>query len=82
MKEKDAVPESMHGRSASAEVIKDVTAMDHYALYAGNDWEGAWNMQKKKRKFNFNEARKAVEEANENVLQYAMLLNVIKFRGK
>ncbi|MFS7998204.1 putative transcription factor & chromatin remodeling ARID family [Helianthus anomalus] len=75
MKEKEAVPESSHGRSASAKVIKDVTAMDHYALYASNDWEGVWNMQKKQRKFNFNEARKAVEEANVSVLKFAAKRN-------
>ncbi|KAM0042926.1 putative transcription factor & chromatin remodeling ARID family [Helianthus debilis subsp. tardiflorus] len=71
MKEKEDAPECSHERSASAEVIKDVTAMDHYAFYASNDWEGAWNMQKKRRKFNFNQARKAVEEANESVLKFA-----------
>ncbi|KAF5791488.1 putative transcription factor & chromatin remodeling ARID family [Helianthus annuus] len=75
MKEKEAAPESSHGRSASAEVIKDVTAMDHYALYAGNDWEGAWNMHKRRRKFDFKEARKAVDETNESVLKFAAKRN-------
>ncbi|KAF5812236.1 putative transcription factor & chromatin remodeling ARID family [Helianthus annuus] len=71
MTEKEASPESCHGRSASAEAVKDVTTMDHYARYAGNDWEGAWNMHKRRRKFDFKEARKAVDEANESVLKFA-----------
>ncbi|MFS8002493.1 hypothetical protein Hanom_Chr13g01202701 [Helianthus anomalus] len=60
MKEREPSLESCQGRSASVEVVKDVAAMDHYALYAGNDWEGTWNMNKQRRKFDFNEARKVV----------------------
>ncbi|MFS7915499.1 putative transcription factor & chromatin remodeling ARID family [Helianthus anomalus] len=75
MTEKEASPESCHGRSASAETVKDVTAMDHYALYAGNNWEGGWNMHKRRRKFDFKEARKVVDEANESVLKYAAKRN-------
>ncbi|KAJ0801716.1 putative ARID DNA-binding domain superfamily [Helianthus annuus] len=63
--------ESCHERSASLEVVKDEAAMDHYALYAGNDWEGAWKMHKRRRKFDFKEARKAVDEANRSVLMFA-----------
>ncbi|KAJ0755590.1 putative transcription factor & chromatin remodeling ARID family [Helianthus annuus] len=74
MKEKDT-PECSLGRSISAEEIKEVTEMDHYAFYAGNSWEGAWNTHKKRRKFNFNQARKAVEEANESVLKFAAKRN-------
>ncbi|MFS7917291.1 hypothetical protein Hanom_Chr03g00187301 [Helianthus anomalus] len=77
MKEKEDAPECSHERSASAEVIKEVTAMDHYALYAGNGWEAAWNIQKKRRKFNFNHARKAVEEASESVLKVAAKRNQV-----
>ncbi|KAJ0747617.1 putative transcription factor interactor and regulator CCHC(Zn) family [Helianthus annuus] len=71
MKERELSSEGCHGRSVSAEAVKDVAAMDHYALYAGNDWEGAWNMHKKRRKFDFKEARKAVDEANKSVLMFA-----------
>ncbi|KAJ0444367.1 putative transcription factor interactor and regulator CCHC(Zn) family [Helianthus annuus] len=41
---------------------------EHYALYAGNSWEGSWRLHKKRRRFNFNEARKAVDEANKSVM--------------
>ncbi|KAM0019766.1 putative transcription factor & chromatin remodeling ARID family [Helianthus debilis subsp. tardiflorus] len=75
MKEKEDVPECSLGRSTSAEEIKEVTGMDNYALYAENSWEGAWNAHKKRRKFNFNHARKAVEEANESVLKFAAKRN-------
>ncbi|KAM0007435.1 putative transcription factor & chromatin remodeling ARID family [Helianthus debilis subsp. tardiflorus] len=75
IKEKEDVPECSLGRSTSAEEIKEVTGMDNYALYAENSWEGAWNAHKKRRKFNFNHARKAVEEANESVLKFAAKRN-------
>ncbi|KAJ0582021.1 putative transcription factor & chromatin remodeling ARID family [Helianthus annuus] len=75
MKEKEDVPECSLGRSTSAEEIKEVTGMDNYALYAENSWEGAWNAHKKRRKFNFNQARKVVEEANESVLKFAAKRN-------
>ncbi|KAM0023884.1 putative transcription factor interactor and regulator CCHC(Zn) family [Helianthus debilis subsp. tardiflorus] len=70
-KEKVDAPECSLGRSTSAEEIKEVTGLDHFAFYAGNSWEGTWNTHKKRRKFNFNQARKAVEEANESVLKFA-----------
>ncbi|KAJ0790555.1 putative transcription factor & chromatin remodeling ARID family [Helianthus annuus] len=75
MKEREPSPERCHERSVSADAVKDVAAMDHYALYAGNDWEGAWNMHKRRRKFDFKEARKAVDEANESVLKFAAKRN-------
>ncbi|KAJ0789995.1 putative transcription factor & chromatin remodeling ARID family [Helianthus annuus] len=58
------------GRSKSAPAPDD-DASEHYALYAGNSWEGSWNLHKKRRRFNFNEARKAVDEATRSVLMYA-----------
>ncbi|KAF5761106.1 putative transcription factor & chromatin remodeling ARID family [Helianthus annuus] len=67
--------EGHHKRNVSAEAVKEVAAMDHYALFAGNDWEGAWKMQKRRRKFDFREARKAVNEANRSVLMYAAKYN-------
>ncbi|KAJ0816892.1 putative transcription factor interactor and regulator CCHC(Zn) family [Helianthus annuus] len=69
MKDKQDAPECSHGRSTSAEDIKKVTEEETYALYAENSWEGTWNAHKKRRKFNFNHARKAVEEANASVLK-------------
>ncbi|KAJ0694665.1 putative non-specific serine/threonine protein kinase [Helianthus annuus] len=69
MKGREDVPECSLGRSTSAEEIKEVTGMESYALYAENSWEGAWNAHKKRRKFNFDHARKAVEEANASVLK-------------
>ncbi|KAF5802191.1 putative transcription factor & chromatin remodeling ARID family [Helianthus annuus] len=60
-----------HKRRKSAGDAQDEAASDHYALYAGNEWEGTWNLQKKRRRFDFNHARKAVEEANRSVMQHA-----------
>ncbi|KAJ0936360.1 putative transcription factor & chromatin remodeling ARID family [Helianthus annuus] len=60
-----------HGRRKSAGDAQDEAASDHYALFAGNERESDWNLQKKRKCFNFNHARKAVEEANKNVMQQA-----------
>ncbi|KAJ0802117.1 putative transcription factor interactor and regulator CCHC(Zn) family [Helianthus annuus] len=75
MKGSKDVPECSRGRSTSAEEIKEVTGMETYALYAENSWEGAWNAHKKRRKFNFDHARKTVEEANASVLKGAAKRN-------
>ncbi|KAJ0876626.1 putative transcription factor & chromatin remodeling ARID family [Helianthus annuus] len=42
--------------------------IQHYALFAGNDWHGMKKMQKRRRS-DFKQAAKAVDEANQNVLQ-------------
>ncbi|MFS8000697.1 hypothetical protein Hanom_Chr12g01181411 [Helianthus anomalus] len=63
------------GRSKSADPVPEDNASEHYALYARNSWEGSWNLHKKRRRFNFNEARKAVDEANRSVLMYAAKYN-------
>ncbi|KAM0044530.1 putative transcription factor & chromatin remodeling ARID family [Helianthus debilis subsp. tardiflorus] len=60
-----------HERRMSADAVQDEAAMEHYALYAGNDWEGAWKMHKKHRRFDFKQAMKTVDEANQSVLVYA-----------
>ncbi|MFS7962966.1 putative transcription factor & chromatin remodeling ARID family [Helianthus anomalus] len=61
----------------SADTAPEEAATEHYALYAGNSWEGTWNLHKKCRRFNFNEARKAVDEANYSVLMYATKHNQV-----
>ncbi|KAF5783103.1 putative transcription factor & chromatin remodeling ARID family [Helianthus annuus] len=71
MNEGEPSSKGCHERSVSAEAVKEVAAIDHYALYADNDWEGAWKMHKRRRKFDFKEARKAVDEANKSVLMFA-----------
>ncbi|MFS7952932.1 hypothetical protein Hanom_Chr07g00612721 [Helianthus anomalus] len=48
----------------------------HYALFPGNDCEGAIKMQKKRRKFEFTQAMK-VDEANQSVLMYAAKHNQV-----
>ncbi|KAJ0752118.1 putative transcription factor & chromatin remodeling ARID family [Helianthus annuus] len=71
VKEGESSSTGGHERRKSADDAQDEAAMDHYALYAGNDWEGAWKIHKKHRRFDFNQARKAVEEANRSVLLHA-----------
>ncbi|KAM0050641.1 putative transcription factor & chromatin remodeling ARID family [Helianthus debilis subsp. tardiflorus] len=65
------------GRRKSADSIPEDAATEHYALYAGNSWEGSWNLHKKRRRFNFNEARKVVDEANYSVLMNATKHNLV-----
>ncbi|MFS8009048.1 putative transcription factor & chromatin remodeling ARID family [Helianthus anomalus] len=81
MMEKDAAPKNCHRRSTSAETVKDMSAMDHYALYAGNDWVGATTaLYGSLCVIDFKEARKAVEKLMK--VCSSLLPNTIKFRGK
>ncbi|KAJ0749333.1 hypothetical protein HanLR1_Chr05g0168661 [Helianthus annuus] len=59
-----------HVRRKSAGDVHDDAASAHYALFAGNEWEDDWNLQKKRKRFNFNNMRKAVEDANRSVMQH------------
>ncbi|MFS7968513.1 putative transcription factor & chromatin remodeling ARID family [Helianthus anomalus] len=54
IKEWECSSTGCHERRMSADDVQDEAAMDHYALYAWNDWEGAWKMHKKRRRFDFN----------------------------
>ncbi|MFS7964186.1 putative transcription factor & chromatin remodeling ARID family [Helianthus anomalus] len=65
------------GRSKSADPVPEDAASEHYALYVGNSWEGSWKLHKKRHRFNFNEARKAVDEANHSVMMNAAKHNRI-----
>ncbi|KAJ0952532.1 putative transcription factor interactor and regulator CCHC(Zn) family [Helianthus annuus] len=65
------------GRSKSADPTPEDAASEHYALYAGNSWEGSWNLHKKRRRFNFNEARKAVDERSINLRNFFAVFNII-----
>ncbi|KAM0062172.1 putative transcription factor & chromatin remodeling ARID family [Helianthus debilis subsp. tardiflorus] len=78
MKEGESSSAGCHERSLSADAVKDEAAMDHYALYAGNDWEGAWKMHKKRRRFDFKQAMKAIDEANQSVLMHAAKHNQVQ----
>ncbi|KAM0040278.1 putative transcription factor & chromatin remodeling ARID family [Helianthus debilis subsp. tardiflorus] len=71
IKEGECSSVGCHEKRMSADAVQDEAAMDHYALYAGNDCEGAWKMHKKCRRFDFKQAMKAVNEANQSVLMYA-----------
>ncbi|MFS7904212.1 putative transcription factor & chromatin remodeling ARID family [Helianthus anomalus] len=53
-------------RSMSRGCIPD-DDREHYALFAGNDWMGMKKTQKRRR-FDFRQAEKAVNEANRSVL--------------
>ncbi|KAJ0515011.1 putative transcription factor interactor and regulator CCHC(Zn) family [Helianthus annuus] len=65
------------GRSKSADPTPEDAASEHYALYAGNSWEGSWILHKKRRRFDFNEAKKVVDEANRSVQAHAAKYNQV-----
>ncbi|KAJ0500080.1 putative transcription factor & chromatin remodeling ARID family [Helianthus annuus] len=64
IKEGESSSAGCHERSTSADAVQD-------EAYEGNDWEGAWKMHKKRRRFDFKQAMKAVDEANWSVLMFA-----------
>ncbi|KAL9994765.1 hypothetical protein Hdeb2414_s0875g00956611 [Helianthus debilis subsp. tardiflorus] len=67
--EQDGGPsDSRHERRKSDGDVQEEEEIHHYALFVGNDWEGAKKMQKKRRRFDFKQAMKAMEEANRSVL--------------
>ncbi|KAJ0493235.1 putative transcription factor interactor and regulator CCHC(Zn) family [Helianthus annuus] len=41
----------------------------HYALFAENGWADNWSARKRRKRFNFNHMKKAMEEANRSVMQ-------------
>ncbi|KAJ0881998.1 putative transcription factor interactor and regulator CCHC(Zn) family [Helianthus annuus] len=41
----------------------------HYALFAENGWADNWSAHKRRKRFNFNHMKKAMEEANRSVMQ-------------
>ncbi|MFS8023077.1 putative transcription factor & chromatin remodeling ARID family [Helianthus anomalus] len=49
---------------------------DHYALFAGNDWHGMKKLQKRRR-FDFKQVEKAVDEANRSVLMHSRKYNQV-----
>ncbi|KAJ0794602.1 putative transcription factor & chromatin remodeling ARID family [Helianthus annuus] len=53
-------------RTISTRCIPD-DEREHYALFAGNDWRGM-NKTQKRRRFDFQQSEKAVNEANRSVL--------------
>ncbi|KAF5789226.1 putative transcription factor & chromatin remodeling ARID family [Helianthus annuus] len=52
----------------------DEQAARHYALFAGGDWHGMKKWQKRRR-FDFKQAAKALDEANNSVLKHSLKLN-------
>ncbi|MFS8019810.1 putative transcription factor & chromatin remodeling ARID family [Helianthus anomalus] len=69
--EEEGPSHGCHERRKSAGDAQDEATSDHYALFAGNGWESDWNLQKKRKRFNFNHARRDVEEANMSVMEQA-----------
>ncbi|KAJ0792960.1 putative transcription factor & chromatin remodeling ARID family [Helianthus annuus] len=49
---------------------------DHYALFAGNDWHGMKKLQKRRR-FDFKQVEKAMDEANRSVLMHSRKHNQV-----
>ncbi|KAJ0435320.1 putative transcription factor & chromatin remodeling ARID family [Helianthus annuus] len=61
--EQDEGPsDSRHERRKSNRDVQEEEAIHHYALFVGNDWEGAKKMQKKRRRFDFKQAMKAISK--------------------
>ncbi|KAJ0667270.1 putative transcription factor interactor and regulator CCHC(Zn) family [Helianthus annuus] len=55
-------------KSAEAESSRKNEETEHYALFTRNSLDGSWILHKKRRRFNFSEARKAIDEANKSVM--------------
>ncbi|MFS8008109.1 hypothetical protein Hanom_Chr14g01268871 [Helianthus anomalus] len=49
---------------------------DPYALFAGNDWHGMKKLQKRRR-FDFKQVEKVVDEANRSVLMHSQKYNQV-----
>ncbi|KAJ0467471.1 putative transcription factor & chromatin remodeling ARID family [Helianthus annuus] len=73
-----------HRKTKSADMGRDVTAGEdhkgvestHAAFFAGID-DDDWNQVKRRKRFNFNHARWAVEEANRSVMNQALKHNQV-----
>ncbi|MFS7901345.1 putative transcription factor & chromatin remodeling ARID family [Helianthus anomalus] len=55
-------------KSAEADSSQNDKETEHYALFTRNRLDGSWILRKKRRRFNFSEARKAVDEDNKSVM--------------
>ncbi|MFS7918191.1 hypothetical protein Hanom_Chr03g00197941 [Helianthus anomalus] len=62
-----------HRRMKSADdvQVRDDADSTQYALFTGNGWEDDWNLQKKRKRFNFNHMKKIIEDANRSVMEQA-----------
>ncbi|KAF5769162.1 putative transcription factor & chromatin remodeling ARID family [Helianthus annuus] len=70
----DADQTEMESRSRSADAAgKDA---DHYAFFVGNDWHGIKKLNMRRR-FDFNRAKAAVDDANNNVLKNSRKHNYV-----
>ncbi|KAJ0904567.1 putative transcription factor & chromatin remodeling ARID family [Helianthus annuus] len=69
--EEEGPSQGCHRRRKSTGDFHDDADSAQYALFAGNGWEDDWNLQKKRKRFNFNHMKKAVEDANRSVMQQA-----------
>ncbi|MFS7935755.1 hypothetical protein Hanom_Chr05g00407281 [Helianthus anomalus] len=49
---------------------------EHYALFAGNDWQGIKRLHTRRR-FDFNRARAVVDDANNNVIMHSRKRNYV-----
>ncbi|MFS7945669.1 putative ARID DNA-binding domain superfamily [Helianthus anomalus] len=66
---------AVRGRTRSEGCIPEEEG-DHYALFTGNDWHEMKNLQKRRR-FDFKQAVKAVDEANRSVLMHPLKHNQV-----
>ncbi|MFS7936956.1 hypothetical protein Hanom_Chr05g00421851 [Helianthus anomalus] len=70
----DADQTDLDGRSRSAGAAnKDA---EHYAFFAGNDWKGIKKLNMRRR-FDFNRAKAAVDDANDSVLKNSRKPNYV-----
>ncbi|KAJ0846504.1 putative transcription factor & chromatin remodeling ARID family [Helianthus annuus] len=70
----DADQTEMESRSRCADAVgKDA---DHYAFFAGNDWDGIKKLNIRRR-FDFNRAKAAVDDANNSVLKNSRKHNYV-----
>ncbi|KAF5806339.1 putative transcription factor & chromatin remodeling ARID family [Helianthus annuus] len=75
--EEEGSSDGCNRRSKSAsDVQQEPAGLTQFALFAGND-DDDWNQVKKRKRFNFNYARWAVEEANRSVMEQARKHNQV-----
>ncbi|KAJ0680976.1 hypothetical protein HanPI659440_Chr16g0630561 [Helianthus annuus] len=74
----DEIPEHGADQTVGNTISEDSAGKEaeHYAFYAGNDWQGIRKLHTRRR-FDFNRAKVAVDDANRSVLMHSYKHNYV-----